>query len=832
MKIVKTRAGTMEFEPFEDVTIKPTENGVRRLVVRDGAGRAYVERTVRPGQAVRFKIRGQTGRHLVSLQDTAGQIIAEQSLRVVAQTQIWCNAGPYAKLMTAVQKMIVASADSRPLVVNDRSYRILVGWSRDHVYTLKAARYFLDDVKSGLEYFLESQLPSGMFWDCIYVNQDRPAPTWFAEALGEGWFRYDEGMKYNVRRVPVLADTEYVFAEGVWLAWKASGDDAWMATQLPRLEKALVYLTSDPLRWSEKFQMIRRSFTADEWDFANGKFCAGDHRCIYPQDPRFLFHGNQSGLYAMYWRMAEMYEQLGDTARAADLRREGAGLRERANAKLFFETHYGHMIPETMDEKKAYEIVGDERQRMSLSTGYTINRKMPTHDMAVKILKEYQRRRKAEKSKSFAEWWSMDPMYAPEQWPGQSSNTAGCPQGEYMNGGISPLVAGELAKAAFDHGMEAYGTDILERLWDLAQRDGGYLYQVYKRLPEKVELPAAKFQHVDLRAIVNRGLKQGAHSTVEAWLGEGANDMRNLPTGRKSFGPIVFDVIAPARNGGRAVLRLDADGVKAPARVTVPVANLKGKSVYFLHCTGRTTRKPLIASYEFLYEDGSVERLLVRPGREIAHWWGTGEETVDRTIARRAWWGANATWKNVGLYMLGWNNPHPDKAITAIRIEMAAESNAIVMLGGISVSDQPVAFEMNIRSYGLPDCWAQAAVYYAVAEGLSGIEDAGAAFSAVDVAPRWAATQADQAKVTLHYPASGAYCAYEYRLDHKRRRITLDLTGSFGRANVHCLLPAGKAREVLADGAAIKFTNSRIEKSSYVDFTLEQLPQGPVVIDY
>ena len=49
-------------------------------------------------------------------------------------------------------------------------------------------------------------------------------------------------------------------------------------------------------------------------------------------------------------------------------------------------------------------------------------------------------------------------------------------EGDYMNGGISPLLAGELAKGAFDHGMEAYGVDILERLWTLSQRDGGYLH--------------------------------------------------------------------------------------------------------------------------------------------------------------------------------------------------------------------------------------------------------------------------------------------------------------------------------------------------------------------
>jgi hypothetical protein len=55
--------------------------------------------------------------------------------------------------------------------------------------------------------------------------------------------------------------------------------------------------------------------------------------------------------------------------------------------------------------------------------------------------------------------------------------TAGCPVGEYMNSGLRLIIAGEIAKAAYDHGAEAYATDILERVWKLRHRDGGNLHQ-------------------------------------------------------------------------------------------------------------------------------------------------------------------------------------------------------------------------------------------------------------------------------------------------------------------------------------------------------------------
>jgi len=45
-------------------------------------------------------------------------------------------------------------------------------------------------------------------------------------------------------------------------------------------------------------------------------------------------------------------------------------------------------------------------------------------------------------------------------------------KGAYVNGGIMPLVGGELAKAAFDHGFEEYGVDILKRYYDLISSSG------------------------------------------------------------------------------------------------------------------------------------------------------------------------------------------------------------------------------------------------------------------------------------------------------------------------------------------------------------------------
>ncbi|MGE5557646.1 MAG: hypothetical protein ACM3WV_03430 [Bacillota bacterium] len=834
VSISKEYPETSLWKPFEKGNLTVNHDQAARVVISDSLRRPYFKAVVNPGDEVQFLARGAAGRHEAEIFDSQGNRLDVLQFALKPETWIKCNDGPYGDLAERIRMLLEKNAERRPLQINGKLYRMLVTWGRDHVHTLKAQKYFIEDVKTGLDYWLDTQEENGMFWDCIHANPDYPAPSWFGEALGEEYYRYDDGMKYIVRRIPIEADCEFLYTEGVWYAWKASGDDAWMKKQLPRLEKALKYNSSNPARWSERHGLVRRSFCMDSWDFANPFYCNGDHRCINPGDPQFLFHSDNSGLYSSYWRMAEMYEAIGNHKRASELREEGEAFRERANRKLFFENVYGHMIPEDLPEEEVYAKVGDERKRMSLSTGYTINRKLPTHEMAVKIIREYQRRRAEKQHESFAEWWTMDPPYTHEQWPANGPDW-----GEYMNGAICAIIAGEVAKAAFDHGCEAYGTDILERVWALSERDGGELHQVYRRLPESPVFKKANFKPLDMRAAVNRGLCNGAFPGVKAWTDEGDNDMRNLPLGEIDCGPIKFEVIDPKTNAGKAVLYL-------PPRerpVEILAGGAKGKSVYFMHSLVADLPPHALAGiYEIEYKDGSMETLYIRNHHEIGHWWGvtdapdrrSGAGSVDRRATRVAWRGTNPVWKNVGLYMTGWNNPQPGKEIAAIRVKAApqARGRGGIMLAAISVSDRPVEYEERIRSYGLPDCWAQAAVYYAISEGLAGIEDRGRAFDAVSVAPRWAASRANEADVVLHYPASDGYCGYVYR-DDGVGAITLDLTGSFNRAEVHCLLREGAAAvKVTANGKEIAFKNSKIEASNYVDFVLEGLPGEPVKIEY
>jgi len=137
----------------------------------------------------------------------------------------------------------------------------------------------------------------------------------------------------------------------------------------------------------------------------------------------------------------------------------------RANKVCFngtFYTHHVHLVPVSIDGV-------DESRQLSLSNPMNINRGLATHAMAVSILREYQQRGKAQGA--FADWFSLDPPM-PDGIYGDDKLVAGA----YCNGGLLPLVGGELARAAFDHGFEEYGVAQLLKYEQLTANNETYLW--------------------------------------------------------------------------------------------------------------------------------------------------------------------------------------------------------------------------------------------------------------------------------------------------------------------------------------------------------------------
>jgi hypothetical protein len=244
------------------------------------------------------------------------------------------------------------------------------------------------------------------------------------------------------------------------------------------MEKALEYVTTHPWYWDPDRDLVKRAYTIDTWDFA---YTAGSHEWLQFQIDENTFwgimHGDNSGYYEAFRILSTLYDRFGEAERSTAWAHRAQVLRKKMNSLCWNGAFYTHFV-----KLSDAEINGvDEAAQLSLSNPMDINRGAATHEMAIRIIREYLTRRG--KTNAFAEWFSIDPPF-PDGIFGDEKLVAGA----YVNGGIMPLVGGELAKAAFEHGVEEYGVDILKRYHEMISKSGEtYLWYFPDGSPATVE---------------------------------------------------------------------------------------------------------------------------------------------------------------------------------------------------------------------------------------------------------------------------------------------------------------------------------------------------------
>jgi len=337
-------------------------------------------------------------------------------------------------------------------------------WIRDYSDMMRCFRYFESDLKSCVEHFAETQAENGRIFDYYTVFPEK------LPSEKENWAKYV--------RVPVEADVEYRFVKAAYLAWQATGDDEWIERLLPKMEKALLYVLNHPWRWDKKSRLVKRAYTIDTWDFA---YTAGQYHWLQMQitDDTFwgIMHGDNSGYYEAFRLMGQLYSYFNREKRALIWRRLAKKIRRRMNRICWNGQYYTHFVKLT-----PVTIPGtDEANQLSLSNPIDINRGVTNHKMTVSIINEYLRRRGS--TETFAEWFSIDPPF-----PAGIFGEEKLVPGAYINGGIMPLVGGELARAAFEHGFEWYGVDILRRYFEMiAKKKETYLWYFPDGTPSNID---------------------------------------------------------------------------------------------------------------------------------------------------------------------------------------------------------------------------------------------------------------------------------------------------------------------------------------------------------
>ncbi len=441
----------------------PDYSGPAALKIFDSAGRLEGERLlmIQDGRAgVAWQAQGALGPH-AAVVFIKGQVagISSAAYRLDAQTSVSTGNAHFDTLVPRVREFLshdVSEYDYQGYHIRGyRSPDSYLLWMRDHVYQALGYRYFETDMTSLLDYFRREQKTDGSFDDYFAMVADKPVQG----------------------RTEVEADLEYLYVQGVYQAWQATGDDAWLRASLPAMERGVAYSTANPLRWNADLQLIRRPYTIDTWDFEYGGPTISPDGKKAPRHwiddkTRFgIMHGDNTGMAYAMKLLSRVYAGLGDWAKAADWQSRSDALKTRLDAVAWNGAFYTHNVLE-----QPFTIPGvDQAAQLSLSNAYALNREVLSAEQARAIIGEYFRRRNATPDSLQSEWYSIDPPF-----PAESFGTLpgwGNQPGEYVNGGKMPLVGGELARGAFHWGEEAYGFDILRRYEQLiTAQNGTYLW--------------------------------------------------------------------------------------------------------------------------------------------------------------------------------------------------------------------------------------------------------------------------------------------------------------------------------------------------------------------
>jgi len=801
--------------------------GAGKFSVRDGEGREYA--ALPADRDAEVGIAGSLGTHTVLHLDDEGRVLDTCTFRVDCETEIADEGGRFGHLLDMLYDTMFqhwTAGYTKFVRINGKRYKFYVSWLRDHVHALKGMKYWDDDIKTGIELYADSQREDGMIWDKCKQMCHSELQTYRDYQFADGDFvrKIPGNPTRRWMRIPVENDVEFLFIEGLYYTWKACGDDEWMKGMLDNAIGAVRYSTSDRYRWSEKYQLLKRGYTIDTWDFqsADDARRSGSVMRVVPGVTEFnIFHGDNTGMAIGCIYLAEMLRTAGRGDEAGEYERLGGELKGRLDALAWNGDFYTHMVPENPEARRDLGETPTDRQ-VTLSNAYALNRRID-HEQCAAIIRTYLRLREEMPKTSAGEWYNCYPPFDKgfrSKW-------------DYMNGGVSTITAGELAHGAFEHGFEDYAVDILDRLIGLAERFGGYLHNTFKgKLPDPP--PAPNFEALDLRAVADVDLcGQGADGVV-GWMGDPENDMSGLPTGRQSFAGVVFDVIDPAKNGRRAALGIaHAPGWKEEQTVAV---GARARALYLLHTVDG---QGLVGWMTVNYADGSHETEYIQTGKQVESWFMPApDETGDgykhqihvggRARAgvpyRMGWQGPNRKFENVGVFCYGWDNPHPDREIRDITFA-AAETSAKWLVLGVTLSDQPVYFPASAIGRGIPDMWGAAAVVYALIEGLAGIVDTGKAYESVRLCPRWAVAGVDKVTACATYPASGGYVRYRYSRDRERGALTIEVAGNAETMQVEVFLPPGSGvRSAVVDGRAVDAPAVRqVEQSRYLTVALAGL---------
>jgi len=807
-------------KPLELVTISTAETGY--FFIRDGRFRMYRKSDGKVNN-ITFKVGGALGNHFCELRNSKGDRLDSIYFSVNCQTEIEDSSGLYKELLNTLHwSMIGEFGETSAYRINGKIYKVFVGCLRDHTNTMKAVKYFNPSLKEGFELFADYQRADGMIWDNINPRTQAPN-SWDAVLAKDNFIKTIADGRYELKRQPVQADVEYLFVQCLYETWKATGDNVWMRKYLAPASQALKYLSTDKYRWSNKYQLVKRAFTIDWWDFKHefdNLSTDGASMAINEKTEFGIMFGDNSGLIVAYRMLAEMLLVNGRKEEANYYNQAAHTLQERLDKLTWNGRHYIHFVPEDPNffSKRDLGKTKPEDQ-VSRSNACALNRGI-SHLQALGILNEYQKIRDQMPKTSTGEFYNIYPPFE----KGFQKDTR---TWELMNGGVSTIVAGELAHGAFQNGYESYAVDILKRILLLARKHDNYLHGTYRgKLPEA---QITNFTTLSIAKAANADFSGKGGSAIPGWIGDGEeNDASEILLGQHLFAGIPFLITDPLDNTGKGAIVLSDDFEKDYQISAAVILGRKAKTIFLLHAR---SNGDVIGMITLRYNDGSTFTDYIH-GDKIDNWWFPR----DKANFKVAWFGKNKKCASVGLGITQIINPNPDKKIDAIEFFGMKNSKSRWMIAGLTLGDAVIDIKSQDQtkedlSFGILDRWGAAAVIYALIEGLAGVKDNATMFEKVKISPRWEITNEKEVAITVKYEASGGYITYLYKFEGNK--LSINFTGTGTISDWEILLPMNKKPTALKTNGNFKpIIINQIENSNYLVFSIDNLGVSKIEIDF
>ena len=213
------------------------------------------------------------------------------------------------------------TANRRLLFIDGRVIVCNHNWIRDHVQQMKGWMHWERDPLAFLQFIIDTQRPDGQYYELVKQLDD----VHWKFVPRDCRILYPED-NLSLVRLELEADVEYLVVEGAMHVYRMTGDDRWLASVLPRLEKGIDYQTSDPKRWDAETRLCIRPYTIDTWDFTTEARSSGD-RSIHPDETMCAMHGDNTGVYQAMSQLAWFNDRLGNSAKASEWRRRAEALK-------------------------------------------------------------------------------------------------------------------------------------------------------------------------------------------------------------------------------------------------------------------------------------------------------------------------------------------------------------------------------------------------------------------------------------------------------------------------------------------------------------------------